>query len=304
MDTAVSSIRLNRTIAASATIVATMLLNVASADQPDAAKASASPQVTIEARALQSKVHTYIANLTEAEVSSFDDPLEVWRKPVCPLVAGLPATEGQYVFDRLTAVLNRVGVPMGATGCHPNFFVVATTQPESVLNGVWNRRYKVFGDVSPTLVKQFIATPRPVRVWYKTIPASADCSPVGSYVLSSNLVGTQFDGLPTFDHDGNDLRGSFVAVHDLLAVVAVIDLTKVGGLDWGQVTDYVAMTGLAHIDVDANVGDAPTILHLFDTPAGLSDWDIAFLKGVYHTDPVSVHQRWAISQQMVQDLSR
>jgi hypothetical protein len=36
----------------------------------------------------------------------------------------------------------------------------------------------------------------------------------------------------------------------------------------------------------------------------LSDWDIAFLKGVYHTDPVSVHQRWAISQQMVQDLSR
>jgi len=43
---------------------------------------------------------------------------------------------------------------------------------------------------------------------------------------------------------------------------------------------------------------------LSDTPAGLSDWDIAFLKGVYHTDPISVHQRWAISQQMVQDLSR
>src|SRR5207253_5039834 len=120
------------------------------------------------------------------------------------------------------------------------------------------------------------------------------------------LTGSQFDGLPTYEHDGNGLRAEFVSTQSLLAVVAVIDLTQVGGLDWGRVTDYVAMAGLAQIDLDAKLGETQTILRLFstpDAPAGLTDWDVAFLKGVNRTDPVSRHQRWHISQEMVEDLS-
>jgi len=218
----------------------------------------------------------------------------------------LPQEQGQFVFDRLTAALTRVGTALGATGCRPNFFVVATTKPESVLNGVWNRRFKVFGDASPTLIKRFIDTPRPVRIWYKIVPTKADGSPIGTTIQASNLTGSQFDGVPTYEHDGNGLRAEFVSTNSLLAVIAVIDLTKVGGLDWRQVTDYVVMAGVAQIDLDAELGETHSILRLFsspDAPAGLTDWDVAFLKGVNRTDPVSRHQRWHISQEMVEDLS-
>src|SRR4051794_28962902 len=189
---------------------------------PQSAPATQS-QVTIESPVLQDKVHSFVAGISEGEVASFDDPLVVWRKPVCPLVVGLPPEQGQYVFDRFTATLTRVRTTLGATGCRPNFFVVATTKPESVLNGVWNRRFKVFGDASPTLIKRFIETPRPVRIWYKTVPTAADGSPIGTTILASNLTGSQFDGLPTYEHDGNGLRAEFQSTKSLLAVVAVID---------------------------------------------------------------------------------
>jgi hypothetical protein len=306
-----------------ATIVATLLLfgaaataseqsspsDVASAGQPGSGKVTASPQVTVEARVLKSRVHSFVAKITEGSFASFDDPVQLWRRPICPLVAGLPREEGEYIFEHLTAVLTLVGATRGRTGCHPNFFVVATSEPESVLNGVWDHNPHAFGGASPTLVEQFIAKPRPVRLWYNTIPASAEGSPVTYTVGFSNLVGSQFDGIPTFYHDGNGLRQRFAVVRDMLAVVAIVDLTRVAGLDWAQVTDYIAMAGLANVDLDANVGDTPTILHLFATPAdsapkSLSDWDVALLQGLYHSDATSRHQRMAVTQQMVQDLMR
>lgn len=306
-----------------ATIVATLLLfgatataseqssssDVALAGEPVSGKVTAPPQVTVEARVLRRKVHSFVSKITAGSGSTFDDPVQLWRRPICPLVAGLPREAGESVFSHLTAVLTLVGATRGGTGCRPNFFVVATSEPEAVLQGVWDRNSRAFGGASPTLVRQFIAKPRPVRIWYNTIPSSAEGAPVTYTVSFSNLTGSQFDGIPTFYHDGNGLRQRFSVVRDMLAVVAIVDLTKVAGLDWAQLTDYIAMAGLANVDLDANVGDTPSILHLFATPAdsapkGLSDWDVALLQGLYHTDALSRHQRMAVTRQMVQDLMR
>jgi hypothetical protein len=175
---------------------------------------------------------------------------------------------------------------------------------------VWDRNWHVFGDASPTLVKKFIDTPRPVRIWYNDIRAGKDGSPgTTSIVATSNLINSPFDGLPTFTHDGNGLRAEHVMVLDMLAVVAVVDITKVAGIDWGQVTDYIAMAGLTKVDLDADVGDTPSILHLFtasadSSPKGLSDWDQAFLRGLYHSNVFARHQRKIVSHRMVQDLLR
>jgi hypothetical protein len=295
---------MNRAVAC-ATSVATLLLLAASAVAGDQ---SAVPQVTVETRALEQRVHTYISNVTGVPFWSIDDPVQLWRRPICPLVAGLPREEGEFIFDRLAALLTSIGAPRGLTGCHPNFFIIVTPEPESVLNGAWDRNWHMFGSASPTLVKRFIATPRPVRIWYNDIPSSADHTPAtASIVSTSNLAGTSFGGLPTFDHDGNGLRAEFIAVHDMLAVVAIVDITKVAGLDWKQVTDYIAMAGLTKIDLDAHVGETPSILQLFSAsadsrPGGLSDWDKAFLQGLYHSEVISRHQRMAVSKRMVEDL--
>ena len=106
----------------------------------------------------------------------------------------------------------------------------------------------------PTIIDQFIATPRTVRAWYN----------IG--------VG----GPPT------PFKYAFTRV------LVVVDQRRLASVSRGQLADYIAMVGLAEIRAGAQVGDAPTVLKLFDAapqagPPGLSDWDRAFLKCLYST---------------------
>jgi len=79
-------------------------------------------------------------------------------------------------------------------------------------------------------------------------------------------------------------------------------------LSIGQLADYVAMVSLARIDPRADLATTSTILRLFapsgsDTaPSGLTDWDQAFLKGLYKSyDPV-LRQRASIATSMARVL--
>ena len=72
--------------------------------------------------------------------------------------------------------------------------------------------------------------------------------------------------------------------------------------------DYIGMVGLTELDIDADVGNTPTILRLFTSsqetpPSGLTAWDQAFLKALYHTDQSSRLQDSHISMMIVHDLS-
>ena len=98
-------------------------------------------------------------------------------------------------------------------------------------------------------------------------------------------------------------------VRELAGVIAVIDLTRMAGLDWRQVSDYVALMGLTRVRADAEFGNVPTILRLFSAPASdrlmaLSDWDRAFVRAVYRTNPISRRQRLDMVRSMAGDLAR
>ena len=72
-------------------------------------------------------------------------------------------------------------------------------------------------------------------------------------------------------------------VSPVVAGSVVVEQARLLGISLGQFADDVAMAGLAQIKVGAHLGDAPTILKLFDgalqrTPAAMSDWDQTFLK--------------------------
>jgi hypothetical protein len=45
-----------------------------------------------------------------------------------------------------------------------------------------------------------------------------------------------------------------------------MDAKQVGNLNFGQLTDYIGVVGLAQINLDKPLGDAPTILKLFGVP--------------------------------------
>ena len=59
-------------------------------------------------------------------------------------------------------------------------------------------------------------------------------------------------------------------------------------LDFGALADYVAMVALAQVDADASTAGLTTILNLFSdetSPRALTEWDIAYLRGLYGASP-------------------
>ncbi|MDB6083341.1 MAG: hypothetical protein JWN43_1222, partial [Gammaproteobacteria bacterium] len=101
-------------------------------------------------------------------------------------------------------------------------------------------------------------------------------------------------------------RIGFDATLGFSLVVVVVDKRQVNGYKLGQLADYCVMAGLADVNLEANLGDANTVLRLFsalpeERPAGLTPWDQAFLHALYNTDQSSRMQRSQIATQMVRD---
>ena len=75
-------------------------------------------------------------------------------------------------------------------------------------------------------------------------------------------------------------------------VVVLVDASKVRDIHPRALSAYVAMAGLAEMRLDSEVEGVPSVLNMFrDRDAGrephrdLTDWDRAFLKGLYQAPP-------------------
>lgn len=283
-----------------------MLAVLPRADAQNTARPSAAPlpQITVTAKALERRLGVFVSRVSGAPVTSDDRPMARWHSPVCPLVAGWPQAEGHAIFDRLTDVVASVGVPLGKAGCRPNFYVVGTAQPDALLKAWAHHDVNLFGGGFGS--HKFLATSRPIRVWYNATLTDPDGMPATSFGVGDTSV---FAGVPTFAAHGDiSPRFAFSVVPGLGSVISVIDLTRMSGLDVNQVADYLVIAGLTEVNFDANYGDAPTILRLFSTaadarPASLSVWDAAFLKALYQTSQSDRHQRVDIAKHMLGEVA-
>lgn len=179
-----------------------------------------------------------------------------WSDPVCVRVTGAAQQEAAYILARIVKVARQVGAPVDGAHCSPNLFIFVTPQPKELLRGLEQSQFAdTFGRRAlPTVIDRFIATPRPVRVWYN----------IG--------VG----GPPT------PFKYAFTRVS------VIVDPTQLDGTSREQLAAYIALTSLAEIRVGAHVENDPSILNLFNGVGsamrpGLSDWDRAFLKSLYST---------------------
>jgi hypothetical protein len=259
------------------------------------------PQITITGKSLQRAVDKFVYKaMGSGYVRAEEHPVTRWRQPICPLVAGLSRTKGQLLFDRLVAAWTSLAIPVGASGCQANFFVIVSAHPEADLKAMWRHADGMFGDARRA--RSFIDTPRPVRIWYNTRPIASDGT-IGGVIptFGPPLPFLEFRGPPLPDLE-------FSMLPDLTSVFAVVDVNRVAGLEWPQVADYIAMTGLTELKLDADVGDVPSILRLFTTsgearPQRLSDWDKTFIKELYVTNAVLRGQRAEIAKRMYRDLA-
>jgi hypothetical protein len=146
-----------------------------------------------------------------------------WQDKVCLHLTGLPEQQEQYVLARVAQIARAAGVGLGESDCSPNVFITVTAQPRELLQRMDQQNYAMFGERGrPYLIDQFIATPRPVRVWYdiaKGRPGS---------------LGFEFS-----------------------RVLVIVDQTQLKTVSVGQLADYVALVSLAEIRPGCGVPEVP-----------------------------------------------
>ncbi len=270
--------------------------------------------ITVEAErdraVMEHQVKTFVSAIA---VAPFQESLARWRTPVCPLVAGLPRDHGEFILERISRIVEAAGAPLAKEQCRGNFYVIVTADPEALLNAWRKRNTNIFGDEGGTKIRHFLHASGPIRVWYNANVEAADGSPltVDSQAMTasglSNGSGSAFAGIPNNTH-ALGFRLEHDEVRDLSSVIVMVDSRRAKGVSFGQLADYVAMVGLAEVRLDANVGDAPTILHLFSSSGnaaapGLSAWDQAFLKALYHTEQTDKAQLSAIKVAVIKQIA-
>jgi hypothetical protein len=268
--------------------------------------------VTVEAarerEMVVQQVNKFVSGIA---VARRDQALANWQReiPICPLVAGLSRADGEYMLKRLSEIAASVGAPLAAESCKPNLFVVVTSAPDALLKA-WSKRdvtmFDTADDHGGVEIRNFLDAKLPVRAWYNVEIYNSDGTPLDHLGAAPGLAGFAMTGV-RINANSRATRIQFNDVRNLSSVIVLVDATRARGVTFGQLAAYVGMVGLAEIKIDAQAFDTPSILQLFThsetpAPAGLSAWDDAFLKGLYHTEHLDQRQISAVKTSMVQDM--
>jgi hypothetical protein len=248
-----------------------------------------------EREAVERQVRTFVNAIA---VKPGEESIARWQSqiPLCPLLAGMPSKDGEYILSRVSKIATDAGAPLGPADCKANFYIVVTSDPDGVIKAWSKRDVRLFGDEADqggTKIREFNAASS-IRVWYNTEFFELDGTPLGNAEGRTN-VSARATRLET-----NNYRA-------LSSIIALVDTRHLQGASFGQIAAYVSMVGLVQIRPQANVTEVPTILNVFADPArappGLTAWDVSFLKAVYQTRSTDRAQLAAIRSAMVQDVA-
>src|ERR1700730_1745363 len=157
-------------------------------------------QITVQAQRDREKLkHDVNAFVATAIVQShYDESLERWTyAPVCPLVAGLNKEQGEFILARLSQIAKTAGAPLAPEKCKPNFFVIASSDPEPKLKKLADRHAgEAFNYETGPQLKKFVETSRPIRVWYNVGATSIDGASMVSGLLDTGSIRAKKFGGP------------------------------------------------------------------------------------------------------------
>jgi hypothetical protein len=291
-------------------LVAPVLLALcasAKAQTPTEAPQSHLETITVEAarhrELVERQVRSFVSHLV---VKPYDSTLARWQTvaPICPLVAGLSREDGEFILTRVSKIAAAAGAPLASAHCKPNLYIVVSADPDALLRAWSKRDVWMFGNEAEQggkRIQKFLHADSPIRAWYNAELYSAEGTPLGNNeALGNSERRTNLRAEAT--------RLVFNETRDLTSALIMVDGPRAQGINFAQLAAFIALVGLAEIRSDAETVDAPTILHLFshpesERPAGLSAWDEAFLKALYHTRHTDKQQVAEIKTAMVQDIA-
>jgi hypothetical protein len=288
-----------------------MALPSLAADPPKAQLDTVTVEAAKNRKALERQVSSFVSGIV---VAPYEESLADWQPsvPPCPLVAGMPRDDGEYMLERISIIAKAAGAPLADEHCKPNLFVIVTSQVDALFKAWGRRDPNMFGEMdgrggSPggTVVHKFLHSSVPVRAFYNASLVNSDGTVLGGGQAQGNGIGNEAG----WNLRAEATRIQFNDVRNLASVIVIIDGPRAKGVSFGQLAAYVAMIGLAEIRLDARAGDAPSsILQLFassgkEAPPGLSAWDEAFLRALYHLEHLDQHQLARVKTAMVGEIA-
>jgi hypothetical protein len=266
--------------------------------------------IQVEARRaeLRKEITSFVSSVTRLD----GELISRWSKdtPICPFVIADNPAIGEFIRKRLLEIAAQVPIRAETDPkCRPNLFVIVSAQaPEFAAK--WENAAS-WDKVDDGATREPRWKPRsgatrsaeslPVRTWHN---ARIDQSN-GMPMLSVSLV--QGVKPATSAKDLGSRIASNVA-ENLTGVVLHVDTSAAAGVTVTQLADYIAMASFAKPDLEADLGKTDSILQLFavepaNRPAGLTEWDHAFLRGLYRISFTPKQQRMAIATRMIGDLA-
>lgn len=272
-------------------LLAAALLAAPAAAQDDA------PIVVIGQKDVEKQIENFVGALTQASPRG---QIARFETTICPGAFGMPDAQRTAVKDRIRLVAQGVGLDVAGADCKPNLLVVVTPDKTAFLKSLGKDHHYMFGDRTPSQVRQLIAEPGPAAAWQIQGMVNGDGRPVFN---ESDMPINRSTRTPS--------RITPPARPAFMAAVVVIESKALEGLSTTQLADYAAMRAFARIDPARIDASAPsTILRILDAaadsevPVTLTQWDFAFLKGLY-SSPNNLYapsQRSEIGRAMEQEM--
>ena len=283
------------------TALAALTLALPAAAQPEVE----TEEIVVIGERLHDMVRGFVEELEPPPLS--EGQLARWNSRVCPLVAGIPARQAQYVIDRISQRAFDLGLRPGGPECRANLLIFFTPDADMLAQALADDRALVayynnaeYGNTQGRdALARFVASDAPVRWWH-----------VAQTVSRTGVV---LDGdVDVVRSDGSRLHTA--TRQDFNRAMIVVDARQADGTPFEALADYLAMVSLAQLDADADTSATPSILNLFaDRAAGrpptmhMTDWDLAYLEGLYAAPRNATSmgsQERAISRRMEDELTQ
>lgn len=268
----------------------------------------AEPDIVVVGERLQEMVRSFVGEVATAP--NTEHQMARWDRTICPLVAGLPQRQMQYMADRIAQRAHQIGLQTQGPGCQANILIFVTPDASVLAEGIVEEyrtlvAYYATNGVS-TLgrgpLDDFATSDAPVRWWHVNETVSGDGQTVsgdasGSLVMRTTQAPSRFRRMTR---------------QDFLRVLIIVDARQANGVTFQALSDYLAMVSLAQLDPEGETTGTPTILNLFHArdsggviPLAMTEWDEAYLDGLYNarrTAPTDLWQRRDITERMVEQL--
>ncbi|MBU1526017.1 MAG: hypothetical protein KKC29_15165 [Alphaproteobacteria bacterium] len=271
-------------------------VGAASAQEPPARPSAQLDDVVLEGRQLEAMVRGFV---NEVSQPANNRGLARWNRPVCVGAVNLRNDVARYVVDRISDVARELEVEAGEPGCRPNILIVAADDGAALASAIVEDQPRNFDlrhngtDAGTRAFRNFRTGDQPVRWWQISMPIDAETGDRAVRLPGDIDPRTGQPAAPTI-HVFAASRLRTQIRDDMIRSIIIVDVERAAGANLVQLADYLALVALAQVDAEADVSTFPTILNLFDdpagAPAGLTDWDRSYLRALYEHDQFRINR--------------